>query len=148
MIAQHSASNEKPSFLFEITYLTYLDSISIITQCLLCLCVAILPLRMACFGWGYLSADILSRLPCYNGTHSYNEALKMVDFECGAEVIAEGLSPQIMVVESVGTDSVVCSYSVGDDRHTVELKPCSLRLATKADSYRGPMLFMPSRYRS
>ena len=72
----------------------------------------------------------------------------MVDFECGAEVIAEGLSQQIMVVESVSTDSVVCSYSVGDDRHTVELKPCSLRLAAKADSYQGPMLFMPSRHRS
>ena len=99
-----------------------------------------------------------SRLPCPRenlpvfhviiGSLLNKAGLKMVDFECGAEVIAEGLSQQIMVVESVGTDSVVCSYSVGDDRHTVELKPCSLRLATKADSYRGPMLFMPSRYRS
>ncbi|QJT14293.1 hypothetical protein E5E97_16180 [Aeromonas sp. 2692-1] len=71
----------------------------------------------------------------------------MVDFEYGTEVIAEGLSRAIMIVQVVRPDSIVCSYKVGDDLHTVELNPKSLRLATADDKPQSALL-MPSRYRN
>lgn len=70
----------------------------------------------------------------------------MVDFEYGAEVIAEGLFGDIMTVQVVRADSVVCSYKLNDMFHTVELNPACLRPATAADRPQ-PMLFRPSRHR-
>ena len=64
----------------------------------------------------------------------------MVDFECGAEVMAEGLFEAPMMVQVVRADSVVCSYKLHGVFHTVELNPACLRPATAVESLTGNAL--------
>jgi hypothetical protein len=69
----------------------------------------------------------------------------MVDFECGAEVIAEGLSPQIMVVESVGTDSVVvrCAWQLRQTLIGVQCFSCHHGIAHNVTGGPPAPLFYP-----